>query len=242
MGFYLLHESMLDSVIAARDKHLKADGVMLPSSAKLYASACRLPQFFSQQTHFWKSVYGFDMSNVSEQILASKRNKPEITLVNKDDILCDPVCIMDIDLAWVGVDEIDTIRSRIFTSIQCQEPEIYQCVALWFDCVFQVPGEGDAIVLSTSPHAEATHWKQTVVVFPSAISVEDGDLIGWQLQLSQSSENRRHYVIELSLLDPEVEEHPVPCSCGQTKCVIISAYLAKEDLLLEPGAEIIDIS
>merc|ERR1711922_50020 len=28
MGFYLLHESMLDSVIRARDKHLQDDGVM----------------------------------------------------------------------------------------------------------------------------------------------------------------------------------------------------------------------
>ena len=49
MGFYLLHESMLDSVIAARDKHLKADGVMLPSKATLYAAACRLPQLHAQQ-------------------------------------------------------------------------------------------------------------------------------------------------------------------------------------------------
>jgi len=32
MGFYLLHESMLDSVLNARDKHLKENGIMMPSS------------------------------------------------------------------------------------------------------------------------------------------------------------------------------------------------------------------
>ena len=52
MGFYLLHESMLDSVIAARDKHLKADGVMLPSKATLYAAACRLPDLRAQQVSY----------------------------------------------------------------------------------------------------------------------------------------------------------------------------------------------
>ena len=33
MGFHLLHESMLDSVLIARDKFLKAGGLMLPESA-----------------------------------------------------------------------------------------------------------------------------------------------------------------------------------------------------------------
>lgn len=41
MGFYLLHEGMLDSVIIARDKFLKEDGLMLPESATIYASPCR---------------------------------------------------------------------------------------------------------------------------------------------------------------------------------------------------------
>ena len=35
MGFYLLHESMLNSVIAARDRHLSDDGIVLPSHARI---------------------------------------------------------------------------------------------------------------------------------------------------------------------------------------------------------------
>ena len=37
MGFYLLHESMLDSILIARDKHLKEDGILLPSHAQIFA-------------------------------------------------------------------------------------------------------------------------------------------------------------------------------------------------------------
>lgn len=41
MGFYLLHEGMLDSVIFARDKFLKPGGLMFPESAALYCAPCR---------------------------------------------------------------------------------------------------------------------------------------------------------------------------------------------------------
>lgn len=41
MGFYLLHEGMLDSVMAARDKFLKDDGLMFPESATIYIAPCR---------------------------------------------------------------------------------------------------------------------------------------------------------------------------------------------------------
>lgn len=41
MGFYLLHEGMLDSVIVARDRFLKPNGLMFPESAAIYATPCR---------------------------------------------------------------------------------------------------------------------------------------------------------------------------------------------------------
>jgi cyclopropane fatty-acyl-phospholipid synthase-like methyltransferase len=40
MGFHLLHEGMLDSVIAARDKFLKPGGLIFPESATLYSAPC----------------------------------------------------------------------------------------------------------------------------------------------------------------------------------------------------------
>lgn len=41
MGFYLLHEGMLDSVIMARDTFLKEDGKMFPEHAFMYVAPCR---------------------------------------------------------------------------------------------------------------------------------------------------------------------------------------------------------
>lgn len=39
MGYFLLRESMLDSVIRARDRLLKPGGVMMPSKATMYWGA-----------------------------------------------------------------------------------------------------------------------------------------------------------------------------------------------------------
>ena len=45
MGFYLLHESMLDSVILAREKHLDEDGIMFPSHATIYAAPVKMDEW-----------------------------------------------------------------------------------------------------------------------------------------------------------------------------------------------------
>ena len=51
MGFYLLHESMLDAVIFARDKFLKDDklSIMLPSHATIYSAPCSLEHYLIEK-------------------------------------------------------------------------------------------------------------------------------------------------------------------------------------------------
>lgn len=39
MGYFLLYESMLDTVLLARDKYLKPDGLIFPDNATLYLAA-----------------------------------------------------------------------------------------------------------------------------------------------------------------------------------------------------------
>ena len=79
MGFYLLHESMLNSVIAARDRHLSDDGIVLPSHAKIVSAACTMDAFNRDNVDYWNSVYGFDMSPLKRIALA--REKPEVGLL-----------------------------------------------------------------------------------------------------------------------------------------------------------------
>ena len=53
MGFYLLHESMLDSVILAREKHLDEDGIMFPSHATIYAAPVQMEEWVQVRAEIW---------------------------------------------------------------------------------------------------------------------------------------------------------------------------------------------
>jgi protein arginine N-methyltransferase 3 len=58
MGYALLYESMLDSVLCARDRFLRADGVMAPSQCKMMLGLCEGCEIFKDRVEFWRDVYG----------------------------------------------------------------------------------------------------------------------------------------------------------------------------------------
>ena len=61
MGYFLLYESMLDTVLYARDKYLRPGGLLLPDKAVLYICAIEDGEYRSEKIDFWGSVYGFNM-------------------------------------------------------------------------------------------------------------------------------------------------------------------------------------
>jgi len=69
MGYFLLYESMLDSVLWARDKYLVPGGKMLPSRAQLYVAAIEDGQYKHQKRTFWNDVYGVDMSVLTPTVM-----------------------------------------------------------------------------------------------------------------------------------------------------------------------------
>ena len=62
MGYFLLYEGMLDTVLAARDKYLVQGGKMLPDVATIYIAAIEDSQYKKDKIGFWQDVYGVNMS------------------------------------------------------------------------------------------------------------------------------------------------------------------------------------
>lgn len=58
MGYALLYESMLDSVLHARDRFLRPGGVMAPSQCKMEFALCDATEVFKDRIGFWDDVYG----------------------------------------------------------------------------------------------------------------------------------------------------------------------------------------
>uniref|UniRef100_A0A8C5S8Z6 Protein arginine methyltransferase 8 n=1 Tax=Laticauda laticaudata TaxID=8630 RepID=A0A8C5S8Z6_LATLA len=66
MGYSLFYESMLNTVIFARDKWLKPGGLMFPDRAALYMVAIEDRQYKDFKIHWWENVYGFDMTCIRD--------------------------------------------------------------------------------------------------------------------------------------------------------------------------------
>ena len=75
MGYALLYESMLDSVLHARDRFLKPvvpraivergreeggarGGVMVPSQARMFLGLCSASEIYKDRVGYWSDVYG----------------------------------------------------------------------------------------------------------------------------------------------------------------------------------------
>ena len=56
MGYFLLFESMLDTVLYARDKYLQPDGLMLPDRVTLNMVAIEDAQYKREKFNFWDDV------------------------------------------------------------------------------------------------------------------------------------------------------------------------------------------
>ncbi len=69
MGYFLLYESMLDSVLWARDKYLVKGGKMLPDKVHMYIAAIEDGKYKSDKKAFWEDVYCVDMSCLTPTVM-----------------------------------------------------------------------------------------------------------------------------------------------------------------------------
>lgn len=57
MGYFLLYESMLDTVLLARDKYLKKDGLIFPDTATLYLAAIEDQEYKDEKINCMLSLF-----------------------------------------------------------------------------------------------------------------------------------------------------------------------------------------
>lgn len=260
MGFYLFHESMLDSVIFARDKYLAPDGILVPSDAVLYMTPVNMSSYVQENILFWDNIYGYDFSPVKYAVLGNKMTQPTITTIEMTQCVAEPEIFYEFDLKTVCLSDVQNINQTLTFTVT--KSCLLHGFASWFDVEFKgptgkTPGQSTKVVtLSTSPATRETHWKQTVIFLPAAMTLEEGDQVTASIDLSQDDSNKRHYNITMEIVgDGEEEEvsdseedasnHPIPCDCGATRCLLVQALVEKYDTEqneLEKEAETVDVS
>ncbi|KAI3731761.1 hypothetical protein L1987_62950 [Smallanthus sonchifolius] len=221
MGYMLLYESMLGSVIIARDRWLRPGGLILPSIAVLYMAPVTHPNRYAESVDFWRNVYGIDMSPILPLAKQCAFEEPSVETISGENVLTWPHVVKHVDCYTITVKELESVTASFKFQSMMRAP--FHGFAFWFDVEFSGPANAsapssvdqsiktnpfvghrrkranpvDALVLSTAPEDPPTHWQQTMVYFYDPIDIEQDQIIDGSVTLTQSKENARFMNIHL---------------------------------------------
>lgn len=92
MGYCLFYESMLDTVLYARDKWLQPDGLLFPDKATLYVTAIEDRVYKDEKINWWDNVYGFDMSPIRKVAIS----EPLVDVVDPKQVVTSSAMIKEV--------------------------------------------------------------------------------------------------------------------------------------------------
>ncbi|KAF8329308.1 protein arginine N-methyltransferase [Amanita rubescens] len=197
MGYFLLYESMLDTVLLARDKYLKPNGLMFPDNATLFLAAIEDKDYKEEKINFWDNVYGFNFSCIKDIAL----REPLVDTVDLKSVVTDPCLIKHINLLTAKKEDL-TFTTQF--ALKASRNDYAHAFIAWFDIVFGCTHKKTKF--STGPHAQYTHWKQTVFYTPSTILVNGGDVIKGTLSCAPNQRNNRDLDISIKYTPPREPE------------------------------------
>jgi protein arginine N-methyltransferase 1 len=188
MGYFLLYESMLDTVIYARDKWLKPGGLIFPDKCTLWAVAIEDAEYRHDKIDWWSNVYGFNMDCIGRTALS----EPLVDVVDPNQVCSNKALIATFDIKKMKKE--DAAFDSSF-QIPILRKDFVHGLVVFFDVFF-----GDchkSIGFSTSPKHKATHWKQTVLYLPDVLTVNPGDSIDCHMTCAPNDKNPRDLDIAL---------------------------------------------
>ncbi|KAH6914455.1 putative arginine methyltransferase [Coprinopsis sp. MPI-PUGE-AT-0042] len=197
MGYFLLYESMLDTVLLARDKYLKKDGLIFPDTASIFIATIEDQDYKDEKINFWENVYGFDYSCIKDIAL----REPLVDTVELKAVNSDPYKLKHIDLLTAKKEDL-TFESDF--TLRISRNDYVHAFLAWFDISFECTHK--KVKFSTGPHAQYTHWKQTVFYTPDTLTASEGDKIVGRLTCAPNKRNPRDLDIGITYKREDEEE------------------------------------
>jgi hypothetical protein len=161
MGYALFFESMLPSVVHARDTFMRPEGLVLPNVADVRVALLEDQNRYDDGVSFWDDVYGFDFSSLASQTKRDWSSDPPVATVDPNCIVSDKegALVVRVDCASVPLGDLyEPMAGTV--ELVAEKDCVAHGLCLWFDVDFY----GRAF-LSTSPSSTKTHWYQTVLMF-----------------------------------------------------------------------------
>ncbi|KAG1474185.1 hypothetical protein G6F56_000504 [Rhizopus delemar] len=182
MGYFLLYESMLDTVLVARDKYLAPGGMIFPDKATMYIAAIEDGDYKEEKINYWDNVYGFDYSSLKSIVV----KEPLVDIVDSRNVVSTACAFKEIDIATVTKADLNF---KVPFKITATRNDYAHAFLAWFDISFTHCHK--PVYFSTGPHAKYTHWKQTVLYTPDTLTLKEGESIEGELSCAPNKSNPR---------------------------------------------------
>ena len=222
MGYCLLYEAMLDSVIWARDRYLRPDGLMVPSHMNMWVAPIADPDYVSDHIAFWRDVYGFDMKAMQAGI----HDDAQVLHMPASTVCAEPFPFLQLSLHSTTVK--DLVFKRKWEGKLKQDIDALDGFIIWFDSFF-MPSREDIVpqdakaeewaksgnrgnAFTTGPNGTATHWKQGVMLIENTKtkpeSRKEGEQLSGELEYSVPEDNSRALTVGMTWkFDSEEKEN-----------------------------------
>jgi protein arginine N-methyltransferase 1 len=218
MGYILLRESMLDSVIRARNKWMKPGGSMFPSHATMYFGAISYEDDrenkisdYQNSMHEWskfsdemKRFYNIDVSALDGPF---KKEQADYyiysslwTELRVEHVIGQPVIIKKLDLNTCTLADAECVHEVPF-SVTVPFPVTVSGYAGWFTVDFNGSVENPAtkrVILSTGPEMGYTHWGQQVFYLQDGVDCTTDTRLHGTVSMTRQEKNKRLYNLNLT--------------------------------------------
>ncbi|XP_021696576.1 protein arginine N-methyltransferase 1-like isoform X2 [Aedes aegypti] len=190
MGYCLFHEAMLDTVIYARNKWLKPNGMMFPDRCTLFVTAIEERQSKDERINWWEDVYGFNMSAIRKDAI----NEPLVDVIDPRQIVTSSYLIKEIDMYTVVRQDLN-FESPFH--LIAKRNDFVQALITYFNVEFTKCQQ--RLGFSTSPESPYTHWKQTVFFLDEYLTVKKGEEICGKFAMKMTGQRKKSKELKFTI-------------------------------------------
>lgn len=191
MGYFLLYESMLDTVLYARDKFLVDGGLIFPDKCSIHVAGLEDAQYKDEKINYWQDVYGFDYS----AFIPLVKREPLVDTVDNACVNTTKCKLIEFDLNNVTIPDL-AFKSKF--KLEAKRQDFINGLITWFDIEFPAPKGKKPVTFSSGAHAPYTHWKQTVFYLEDDLECEKGDILEGTLVCAPNERNNRDLDIQIN--------------------------------------------
>ena len=184
MGYGLLFETMLPSVISVRDRHMKEGGTMWPNKCSMFIEGAT-----DKSPEYWDDIFGVKMAAMGEMERGEKCGEAQVEDVKGEDVVTERFRFWDADLNVVKDEELDFVRPFKITAAGRVD-----CLVLTFDVDFDPGSKGAKVTLTTAVQAPVTHWHHAVLHLRTPL---EAGVVEGSVRVERAMENHRDMDVEV---------------------------------------------